>query len=212
MQQTNNQDQYHSSGPMGVDPMETYPEITYLPMPIEKRPTPDFIKYCLRCQYMRLLQLDPALRPFAGVDNPLPWALSNADWFRPRCEEHQKKKKKKNGEGDSRKRKRERHEDSWAAGDARWTASEKKKKRKLTQQWSMKMNEHLLLRTDKTTIYPTSVLYACPYMDVLRNKYNQTMKYSVSVSVYFLMTKRMTFDLTTHKWPWPYYIIIINNQ
>jgi hypothetical protein len=106
MQQTNNQDQCHSSaGPERVaviDPMETYPEMTYLPMPIEKRPIPDFIKYCMKCQYMRLLQLDPALRSFAGVDNPLPWALSNADWFRPRCEEHQKKR-----EGDSRKRKRE---------------------------------------------------------------------------------------------------------
>ena len=101
MQQTNNQDQYHSSGPMGVDPIETYPEITYLPMPIEKRPTPDFIKYCPECQYMRLLQLDPALRPFAGVDNPLPWVWRNADWFRPRCEEHRKTK----GEGDKRKRK-----------------------------------------------------------------------------------------------------------
>ena len=58
--QTNNEDQCHSSGPDRIDPMETdaeraaggvvdpietYPEITYLPMPIEKRPTPDFIKF-----------------------------------------------------------------------------------------------------------------------------------------------------------------------
>jgi hypothetical protein len=100
--------------------------------------------------------------------------LSNADWFRPRCEEHQKKR-----EGDSRKRKRE----TWSLSEAAAAADE------VSSAVSMKRNEQLL-RTDKVTIYPTSILYACPYMDVLCNKYiTKTMSICCQCQFISIMTK-----------------------
>jgi hypothetical protein len=61
----------------------------YHDLPEERRPTPQFIKHCLECRQLRLLLLPLSVRPHVdGVENPMLWLWTDAQWYRPRCPRH----------------------------------------------------------------------------------------------------------------------------